>query len=185
MLDDGTGTVDAKVWLDADKATTDDDGNELPRPDSEQGIEIGRWVRCFGKLKQFNTKRHVAAITIRAIKDMNEINHHLLEAAATHLYFTRGPPGGDANGAVKDEDGLFVQQGNGGGPNLSGLSPTARAIVEFLKSAPANNEGYNAQHIAATLRMPVADVTREGTYLLENSILYPTTDDTTWALLNE
>lgn len=183
VLDDGTGTIDSKVWVDPERQTTDDAGNELPRPESEQGLEIGRWVRCFGKLKQFGTKKHIGTMSLRAIKDMNEINYHLLEAAAAHLYFTRGPPGGEANGTGKDEDGLFVQQGNGGGPNLSGLSQTARKIVEWLQSAPENNEGYNAAHIAAAIRVPLADVTREGMSLLDQSILYPTTDDSTWALL--
>src|SRR5690242_10964131 len=76
-LDDGTGVVEVKVWIDPEADTS----HKAP-------IVENSYVRAWGRLKAFNQKRHLGAHFIRPIQNMNEVNYHLLEATLVHLYFT-------------------------------------------------------------------------------------------------
>lgn len=49
------------------------------------------YVRVIGNLKSFNNKRSVNATVVKPVKDLNEVQYHLLEAIRVHLYHTRGP----------------------------------------------------------------------------------------------
>jgi replication factor A2 len=141
-------------------------------------------------LKEFNNKRHVAPQAIRPVTDFNEINYHLLNATAVHLYFTRGLPG-QANGGVKGEgQGLFVDgdsgvgKGAGAGKKLpAGMSPVARKVYEFLQNSPQNNEGLHVHEIARQLNVPSNEVFKSGDELILQGLIYTTIDDETWAVL--
>ncbi|RDW80471.1 putative replication protein A subunit [Coleophoma crateriformis] len=176
-LDDGTGLIEVKQWVDSDA----DPENARPQP------KEGDYIHVWGRLKAFNNKRHVGAHVIRPIIDFNEISMHLLEATAVHLYFTRGPL---ESGAVKQEggNGMFVGESGGmpattGGKQLPNMSKEAKRVYELLLSAPQNNEGLHVHNIAAQLGMPNATVFKAGDELLGHGIIYTTVDDETWAVL--
>ena len=144
------------------------------------------WARVWGKLKEFNNKRHVGAHVIRPITDKMEIQYHLLEATAVHLYFSRGPldqikrENGGANGDTNMHDG--------GGNTTNGqtmplLSGAAKQVFQTLKSSPQSNEGLHVQNIAANAKMNVAEVRKAGGELMSHSLIFTTVDDDTWALL--
>ncbi|MCJ1416090.1 replication factor A protein 2 [Xylographa parallela] len=192
-LDDGTGSIEVKQWIDSDAPKYDEHGDPVRSRKPE--LKVGEWARCWGRLKAFNNRRHVGAHVIRPVQDKNEINYHLLEATFAHLYFTRGPPEqfSAAGGAENVADGQQAQQqqqngySNGGGeahrslpPQLSSL---ARRIVQCLKTTPQNNEGLHMQQIAAATGMGVAEVMKGGDELLQQSLIFTTVDDNTWALL--
>lgn len=168
-----------KHWVDSD----------APPEDQKFAPKLGDYVHVWGKLKEFNTKRHVAPQTIRPITDFNEINHHLLSATAVHLYFTRGLPG-QASGGVKNEDGLFVDSDGGvtngaaGGKKLpSNMTPIAKRIYEYLQTTPQSNEGLHVQEIARKLGVPANDAFKAGDELILHGLIYTTIDDETWAVL--
>lgn len=172
-----------KQWLDSDAAP------EAERPTPKEGEYIHVW----GRLKDFNGKRHIGSHVIRPVTDFNEISYHLLEATAVHLYFTRGPPESlDQNGNIKTE-GMFVNDEYGGGAtngNVSGgrvlsakISGNGRKVFNLLNSTPQNNEGINVHVIAQELQMPVNDVFKAGDELLQDGLIYTTVDDETWAIL--
>ncbi|KAG9246058.1 hypothetical protein BJ878DRAFT_498660 [Calycina marina] len=177
-LDDGTGTIDAKQWVDSDAGQ--ENAKSMPTD--------GDYVHVWGTLKDFNGKRHIGVRTIRLIgKDFNEITHHMLEATAIHLQFTRGAPP-TSGGAV--EGGLFVGQTNGdavtnGGPKPlpAHLSKEQRAIYKVLQEAPQGNEGLHVNRIAQTLGIPSNAVFGAGDLLLQEGMIYTTIDDETWAVL--
>jgi replication factor A2 len=182
-IDDGTGLVDVKQWIDSD--ADPETAKALP---SE-----GQYIHVWGRLKEFNNKRHVACHVIRPVTDFNEISMHLLEATAVHLYFTRGPPE-SANGAVKAEGGMFVDAGYGGATNggaAGGVgkklpaktSAMARKVYNHLQNAPQNNEGLHVHQIAAQLGIPANEVFKAGDELLGDGLIYTTVDDETWAVL--
>jgi replication factor A2 len=119
---------------------------------------------------------------------MNEVSYHLLEATATHLFFTRGPPGGaQAAGAVTNGGAGQQQSASGGGGfgnyDLSGYSQMAKKVFQHLREVPQSNEGVNQMEIAAKLGMDTADVARAGDDLLAGGLIYTTVDDQTWAIL--
>ncbi len=125
---------------------------------------------------------------IRPVKDFNEVNYHLLEATAVHLYFLHGVP--DVKG-VKTEGGMFVDS-NGGANGAAGgaskalspkMSPIARKVYELLKNSPQNNEGLHVHNIASSLGVSPNEVFKAGDELLGEGAIYTTVDDETWAVL--
>ena len=168
-----------KQWIDSDA----DPGTVRPLP------KEGEYLRVYGRLKSFNNKRHVISHAIKPVADYNEVNYHLLEATAVHLYFTRGPPEGASNG-VKSE-GMFVDGGvgNGVGGGVGGKKLPAkvggigRKVYELLQSEPQNNEGLHVNNIAQKLGVPSNEVFKAGDVLLGEGLIYTTVDDETWAVL--
>ncbi|KAJ4313891.1 Replication factor A protein 2 [Fusarium piperis] len=180
-IDDGTGQIEVKKWVDADK-----------NDDTDPGFELDSHVRVWGRLKSFNSKRHVGAHVIRPVEDFNEVNYHMLEATYVHLYFTKGPLGGQG-GANGEGDSMFV---DGGGHNdqaggnaghvsakLSGCSSLAQKVLKIMNDAPGGNEGVHLNVITSSAGMSVRDVLTAADELLGQGLIYTTVDDETWAIL--
>jgi replication factor A2 len=173
-LDDGTGTIDVKVWVESE---AHQNPNEAARP---KPVELG-YARAWGKLKVLNNKRHLGATVIRPITDYNEISYHLLESTYVHLYHTRGPP----ETLQKDKEA----SGGGdnrpaGNVNLSGMSANARAVYMAIRKTPQTNEGLHASDIAQRTGLELNEVLKAGDELQSIGSIYTTVDDTTWALLD-
>lgn len=180
-VDDGTGIVEVKQWIDADAQ------NDPMDMESKSKLAEDVYCRVWGRLKAFNNKRHVGAHVIRPITDYNEINYHLLEATAVHLHFTRGPPSGQGGGDQKGVNGIEGggQNYNAGGANgmpYSGMSQSARKVYQALQQTDSN-EGLHVQMLASTMQMPTNEVYKGAEELLGNGIIFTTVDDNTWALL--
>jgi len=168
-----------KQWIDSDA----DPETAKPLPSE------GQYIHVWGRLKEFNSKRHVACHFIRPVTDFNEINMHLLEATAVHLSVVRGLP--DSAIGVKNEGGVFVDGGatNGGAVGGAGkklpptISATAKKVYNLLQSAPQNNEGLHVHQISQQLSIASNDVFKAGDELLADGLIYTTVDDETWAVL--
>lgn len=177
-LDDGTGTMEVKQWIDPES-----------NPDDGLKPELGEsaYARVWGRLKQFNNKRHVGAVVIRPVTDFNEVQYHLLEATAVHLYFTKGPLGGakQADGGL--ENGYGHDSGmNGANKSMpAGLSAGARKMYACLKDGAVTNEGLHVQDLAVRANMDIADVGKAADELLNHGMVYTTVDDQTWAILED
>lgn len=186
-IDDGTGQIEVKKWIDVDK-----------QDEADPGYELDSYVRVWGRLKSFSNKRHVGAHVIRPVEDINEVNYHLLEATYVHLYFSRGPLG--QNGAAgADGDSMFVDgDGYGGGAGgagagagsggqlpskLSGCSALAKKMYNFMNNSPGGNEGIHLNVITNSTGMSVRDVLTGADELLGQGLIYTTVDDETWAIL--
>lgn len=178
-LDDGTGIIEVKVWVDMDAMNDEDSKSKVV----EQG-----YVRVFGRLKAFGNKRHVGANVIRPIQDYNEIAYHLLEATVVHLHFLRGAPeslqnkggaNGMSNGAGGQQDGAYNAERSM--PNH--MTPAARKVFACVKNTPQTNEGLHMQDIATRINMDVNEVLKAGDELQGLGLIYTTVDDHTWAVL--
>lgn len=188
-LDDGTGIIEVKVWVDAEAfGNPDDPSNQKPKP-VEQG-----YARVWGRMKVFGNKRHVGANIIRPIQDYNEIQYHLLEATVVHLHFSRGPVETlqqAKSGANGGQQNGYAQQNGGQGEMFPGerqmpatASSAARRVYQCIKTTPQTNEGLHMQDIAARISMEVGEVDKAGTELQGLGLIYTTVDDHTWALLD-
>ncbi|KAK8127476.1 replication factor A2 [Apiospora sp. TS-2023a] len=181
-LDDGTGIIEVKQWLDADKQ--DDAGKEPFALDS--------YVRVWGRLKSFNNKRHVGAHVIKPVTDYNEVQYHLLEATYCHLFFTKGNPAGADGGANGGGDSMFVDGGAGAGgggdvPMNDGLrqvSARARQVYQWLSNTEGGNEGIHANQIAQEMKISIGEVLKCGEELTSAGVTYTTVDDETFAILD-
>ncbi|KAK7956074.1 replication factor A2 [Apiospora aurea] len=183
-LDDGTGIIEVKQWLDADKQ---DDT-------SKQAFALDSYVRVWGRLKSFNNKRHVGAHVIKPVADYNEVQYHLLEATYCHLFFTKSAPGGgggDGSGANGGgNDSMFVDGGNGAGgdvPMNDGLrmvSARARQVYNWLSNSEGGNEGVHANIISQAMKISIGEVLKCGEELTSAGVTYTTIDDDTFAILD-
>ncbi|KAI2624193.1 replication protein A, subunit RPA32 [Hypoxylon sp. NC1633] len=177
-LDDGTGIVEVKQWLDPDKQDDSTSGG--------RAFQVEQYVRVWGRLKSFGNKRHVGAHVTKPVADFNEVNYHLLEATYVHLFFTRGGPvggagaagGGDGNAA--EDDSMFVE--NNDAAFLKTASPKARQVFQYLNKVPSN-EGTNLHVIASETGISVQEVMKATEELLGYGKIYTTLDDETFAVL--
>lgn len=183
-IDDGTGLIDVKKWIDAEK------GDTTPR------FPQDTYVRVYGRLQSFNGKRHVGAHFIRAVEDFNEVNYHMLEATYVHLCLTKAAGGGtqqqQQGGGGDGGDSMFVDGGFGGDSGagdsaaiqarLSSCSRTARTVFNYLANAPG--DGANITHVAAGTSLSARDILSATEELLGLGIIYTTEDDETWAILD-
>ena len=176
-LDDGTGAVEVKLWVD----------ESVDNTETKLTLVEGVYARVWGKIRVFGGKQFVNAHVIRKIEDMNEVQYHLLEAAAVHCYFTKGPPeqfiksegAGDTAGLA----GANVKTEMSEDRVLPPMSPNAKRIFTTLKASPQNNEGLHVQNLAAQLGMDVSEVMKAGDELLSQGLIFTTVDDDTWAVL--
>ncbi|KAJ9639064.1 uncharacterized protein PV06_07382 [Exophiala oligosperma] len=179
-VDDGTGIIEVKQWIDAESSKEDRmDGVESGKP---KLVENG-YCRVWGKLKSFNNKRHIGAHVIRPITDFNEINYHLLEATAVHLFFTRGPPQANQTHGQQTTNGGGQQFASAADGALSSISPLGRKVFQTLKNTAQSNEGLHVQMIASQMGMPVSEVYKGAEELLAIGMIFTTVDDNTWAVL--
>ncbi|KAK5660298.1 hypothetical protein OQA88_12838 [Cercophora sp. LCS_1] len=180
-IDDGTGVTDVKKWIDQDKAG-----------DNNAKFALDTYVRCFGRITQIGEKRHINAHAIRAIEDFNEVNYHLLEAAYTSLFWTKGGVAGvaGAGGAGADADGgdgMFVDGGDGGnfGNNkLKACSKKAQTMYNYLVHTPGGNEGIHLNTVTTGTGLSANEVLQAADELLSQGLVYTTMDDETWAILD-
>lgn len=187
-IDDGTGEIEAKQWIDSTRMDDDMDidgsGGKLS---TRKKIELDGYVKAFGIIKDFSNKRYLGAHSVRTLENINEVHVHFLEATAVHLFFKHGPPpsksedgtyGAAAKGAVDD-----YNAGTMGGRPLPPMSANARRVFDLLKNEPQSNEGLHMQNIAAKLGLPSTDVIKAGDELSSASLIFSTMDEYTWAIL--
>ncbi|KAI1302967.1 replication protein A, subunit RPA32 [Xylaria venustula] len=180
-IDDGTGTIEVKQWLDADKQES---------PEAAHAFKEEDYVRVWGRLKSFSNKRHVGAHVIKPVRDFNEVNYHLLEATYVHLFFTRGGPpqgdggamgGGGGGGHNDNSDSMFVDDGNDA--RYRGYSTKAKKMYDYLQRSGNPTEGIHMQVIAREAGMTIQDVMAAAEELLSHGTIYTTMDDETYAIL--
>ena len=165
------------MWIDTEAASAMETDENKPK------LQLSSYARVWGRLKTFGSKRHVGAHVIRPLTDYNEIQYHLLEATAVHLFFARGPP--------ESLDKITAQNAHGNQGELAGakalpsnLSSLARRVHKVLETTPQSNEGLHMHDIASRLGVEIVDVQNAGDELLNSGIIYTTEDDHTWAILD-
>ena len=189
MLDDGTGILDVKQWVDTEDAVaTSGLGQQLN----------GHYVRVLGVLKSFGSKKHVGSHKITPVTDYNEVQYHLLETTATHLYLVRGSPeqfgsagAGSAHARAGGGGGDTTMGGMGGGGAGAGggyagsrpargvenLSHNARIVYDTLRGESSCNEGLHINNLKARCHMSQDVLGRAIDELLSAGAAYTTMDD--------
>jgi replication factor A2 len=195
-LDDGTGELDVKVWPDKDDVPEMDpmdimdggggDQQAAAAAAKKKQVVVNGYAKVVGKIASFNNRRNVTAMFVKPITDMNEFHYHFIEATASHLYFSRGPPGNkqQATGAGAGTAGRGDTTTTRGGKVLPSMSPLARKMYETLANTPQSNEGLHVQHLATEIGVQVNDIIRAAEELKDLGQIYPTVDEQTWAVLD-
>lgn len=188
LLDDGTAEAEVRMWLDKESMIDSETGesaeqeqDSLLRP-AHLDVAPNSYAKVVGKLTHFRGRRNISAHTVRPLTGMNEYHHHLIEATAVHLYFTQGPPpnragNAAAGGATGETTGAAT------GRSLPGLSPNSQSVLTLLTNSPTTNEGMHIQDMASALGMSTADIARACDELTATSLIFPTIDEETFAIL--
>ncbi|KAJ5195717.1 hypothetical protein N7449_006196 [Penicillium cf. viridicatum] len=191
IIDDGTGGVEVKKWIDSATADNMDTDEGKAPGDGKTEVQLNGFARVFGSIKSFANRRHIGAHSVRPLSNINELHTHLLEATAVHLFFTRGPPGGAAAAATAAGNAGGADAVMGGADDYSGgqnkalasMSLVAKKIYNLLKNEPQDESGLHMQVIASKLNMPATEVARAGEELLGAGVIFSTMDEQTWAIL--
>jgi replication factor A2 len=121
-IDDGTGVVDARLWVDA----------ASPVAEQRQAWSVGTYVRVYGHLRSYQGSRAVIALRVQPVLDYNEVTFHALQCIAAHLHNTRGPAAGTGTGtgrATGSGDVLMT---------TASASATAMTMVTSASMFPSN-----------------------------------------------
>lgn len=181
-VEDGTGSLEVKYWLDSEKQEMDAEGKRA------EALTENAYCRVFGRPKEYNGKKNVGTTIIRPVTDLNEIQYHLLDATAVHMYFTKGPL--DKSGVPKQAAGgvQTMDMGNdmnaGSGAQVpAGTSALSKKVFTEIQNSGVS-EGLHVHDIAARLRMNPAEVQKAGEELIGLGLIYTTVNDDTWAVLD-
>ncbi|KAJ5178628.1 uncharacterized protein N7500_001327 [Penicillium coprophilum] len=188
-IDDGTGEIEVKKWVDSTTADNMDTDDGKAPGDGKTELVLNGYARVFGSIKSFGNKRYIGAHSVRPLSNINELHTHLLEATAVHLFFTRGPPGAAPAGGNAASGGADAVMGGaddysaGQSKALASMSLVAKKIYSLLKTEPQDDTGLHMQVIASKLNIPATEVARAGEELLSAGVIFSTMDEQTWAIL--
>lgn len=177
-VDDSTGDVEVKKWVDSATADTMD-------MDDPSGIHTKGYVRVFGAIKSFGNKRYIGAHSIRPVTDINEFLCSMLDATAAHLFFTRGPPGSAGAGGAAGGDATMSDYAAGDQkPDNSGVPKFWQDIYRIIQVIPQGEAGIHAQEVASKMGAAMMDVHRAMEEMAAQALLFSTTDEYTFAVLD-
>ncbi|KAG0240837.1 replication factor A protein 2 [Actinomortierella wolfii] len=173
-LEDGTGTIDAKLFSNADE------GEVEPMSQIVEGV----YVRVIGQLKSYREKNYFLNLfnhqSIQIVTDPNEITTHNLEVIYAHVAATRNK----MHTAQHDVAMTQAAPYHAPAPMVSGgASQTTDAIsnriLELLSECPDRKIGYHRNEIMAKLGVIQGGQTRLNQILQEmtdNGIIFETQD---------
>mmetsp|Transcript_130420 Transcript_130420/g.194121 ORF Transcript_130420/g.194121 Transcript_130420/m.194121 type:complete len:261 (-) Transcript_130420:23-805(-) len=177
-LDDGTGRIDTRFWL-----------NHDPEEEGAEDTESGEWqegvyVRVFGHLRQFKNsdKNSFVAMSIKPIEDFNEITFHLLEATYVHLknlQDAQNPTAYSYQQAAPVDTNPYQAGGVAEQPGED-LQPLYATILEIVQRASGTAEGASIAYIAEQMNLygiDEAQVRQAIEYLTSEGHIYPTVDE--------
>lgn len=178
-LDDGTGQLDVRQWID----------NALDEGAKADEFAPNQFVRVLGEIKSFNNKRNITAATVNKLEDHNEYLYHQLDVIYTHLQLTKAEGMRSTKTDVSSTHGIdasvyddsAMQTADSMAADLSSLSPLQRRIYQAIAAeAPDWPEGVDVQQIIKRCNKH-ADVTQIQDAIDElanDGYIYQASDDT-------
>ena len=148
-INDGTGQMDVKFWLDDNSAT---------KQRSAECVE-GVWVSVEGNVREYEGRKHILCFNIRPIQDPNEIPHHFLQSILIHCERTRGSLASKQNtvqmsgqGVGQPSLGIQSQGGNFGMSSSSSSSSSTNPLADrihkiFQQEGMYSDEGLHVQYV--------------------------------------
>ncbi|KAJ6596968.1 hypothetical protein DFH09DRAFT_1133264 [Mycena vulgaris] len=173
-IDDGTGRIQAKMWIDTPQDDTEKEWRGIPhRPDP-------LYVRVTGSIKTYEGSKHIHASNIRVVKDANEVYFHILEVISVNVIMQKGLPPGPGHqqqsGPTAQGPSAYTIQARPA--NVAGMfSPMADNVVRYLSSLPQNPEGTHVGDIAKALQADAMELSDTVDRLIDEGHVFTTVDD--------
>lgn len=184
-VEDGTGFIDVKEWL--------DEGDPLMKSQMREAAAVEhQYVRIIGKMQEYDDKPSIVAYSVRKLSSGNELTHHLLEVVHSAEKYKKssqivGSPGMINNGAMAMNDGMAM-----GGFNGSSMPTTSTPLAQDTKMgnealkedilAFLENCGEGGKHVNEFIKLhqgkyPGDEIQETFTFMAAEGIIYSTTDD--------
>lgn len=177
-LDDGTGRLEARHWVDP----------SAMEEDEEDPITEDSYIRVMGTIKSFGNKRYINTSQQRLVKDHHELYFHLLDAMATKLILERGPPHAPrqqpGSSPIKAEGASAYSAQSTAVTNdqFSHLPQMQQAIIRFILSHPQTDDGVNVGAIARAVGGSANEISAALDSLLDGGHIYTTLDESHYAV---
>uniref|UniRef100_A0A1J3I755 Replication protein A 32 kDa subunit A n=1 Tax=Noccaea caerulescens TaxID=107243 RepID=A0A1J3I755_NOCCA len=179
-LDDGTGTIDCKRWV-----------NESFDAREMESVRDGIYVRLNGHLKTFQGKKQLLVFSVRPIVDFNEVTFHYIECI--HFYSQNTEPQlgqqvGDVTQShtVNSQGGSNTNQATTLNPVMSSQNSDGNGrknlddmIIDYLKQpvCTARQQGVHLDEIAQQLKIPKNKLEGVIQSLEGDGLIYSTIDE--------
>ncbi|KAL0946592.1 hypothetical protein HGRIS_012793 [Hohenbuehelia grisea] len=185
MIDDGSGRIEARYWIDASEG----DANKM------DGVEENMYVRVTGSIKSFGNKRYVNATHIRVCTDPHEAIFHTMEAMTASLIAERGAPprpgqeGQRVNGSTghpgpSGTSAYSNQQSSVSIQHFASLPAIPRRIAEFMaaeeykrRDTPEAADGINIGAIARAIGGDAVKISAALDHLMDEGLIFTTSDE--------
>ncbi|KAJ2913448.1 hypothetical protein MD484_g6961, partial [Candolleomyces efflorescens] len=179
-LDDGTGRIEARHWVDNASETN---------AQKWAGLKENMYVRVTGGLKSFGSKRYINALHVRPVTDAFEVFFHQLEVITVTLTIERGAPTAPIQSRNKDvvmSDISAYSAPSTSRPSdqYSHLSKLPQAICQFMLDQPGTAEGVHVSAIARAVGnlADAGKISEALDSLMDDGLVYTTTDDSHFQL---
>ncbi|EOA27593.1 hypothetical protein CARUB_v10023731mg, partial [Capsella rubella] len=177
-LDDGTGRIDCKRWV-----------NETFDAREMESVSDGTYVRLNGHLKTFQGKTQLLVFSVRPIMDFNQVTFHYIECI--HFYSQNSESKGQQVGDVTQSVSTTFQGGSNTN-QAAPLNPVVSSqndgngrkniddmILDYLKqpACTARQQGIHIDEIAQQLKIPKNKLESVIQSLEGDGLIYSTIDE--------
>ena len=166
VVDDGTGAVNVKRWVDAEDEA------------AKGAVAVGQYVRVYGHVRVFQGVRSVIAFNLRPVTDFNEVTYHFLEVVYCNAHNGARAAAAPAAAAAAPADTAYAAPGAAAAPAAGGsCSDDVFSIFNGPQGQDPN--GVNITDVVAALngRFTDAQVREAVESLVNDGHLYSTIDD--------
>ncbi|KAJ0622896.1 putative replication protein A [Helianthus annuus] len=178
-LDDGTGKLDCKRWL-------NEPFDRLQMEEMREGI----YVHVDGHLKSFKGEKHVAVFSVRPVTNFDEITFHFIACIHHHARTSKVQKiqgdGENLNSTPKTP----IQNGTSGFVstlssqhsvpfNVDGVKGVDQLVLSYLQNPAnlANEKGINTDELSQKLKLPFDKIMESIKTLEEEGVIYSTIDE--------
>lgn len=171
-VDDGT----AGEWIEVTQ-WNDNSDNEAQ---TNAEFEVGKTVRVFGRIQQYQQPRRINCYRMVLVEDTNVVTFHMLECIAHHLH-AKKVPGVAGAGSLSANATMPAGSAYGAQPqdNADSMPRDKQQVLTAVESGAQNEEGASVTEIVARLAgtMDEAKVRDAIDWLSDEGHIYSTVDD--------
>ncbi|KAI7753556.1 hypothetical protein M8C21_011820 [Ambrosia artemisiifolia] len=178
-LDDGTGKLDCKRWL-------NEPFDRLQMEDIREGI----YVHVDGHLKSFKGEKHVAVFSARPVTNFDEITFHFVACIHNHARTTKVQKAQVDAENINSTPKTPIQNGTNGFVStissqtsvpftLDGVKGVDEMVLAYLQH-PANygiEKGIHTDEVAQKLKLPSKKIMESLRTLENDGLIYSTIDE--------
>jgi replication factor A2 len=170
VLEDGTGLMDIKQWLDDNDCTAIQEIRQ-------QTLKENIYIKVTGSIKDYEGKKMLVASSVRPLTTANELTHHMLQVVHSAEKYKRADSIVSPGAAIMNNNGV----GFGGGAvpvaqTTSGGNSLKERVLNFIKTCDDGTDAgcHIDQCVKGISDAPEAEIRKTMEQLAEDGDVYST-----------